>query len=343
LSISIKKRYNVHDVAKAAGVSSMTVTRVFNSSAPVAPATREKVMAVAKKLNYRPNRMARTLRQGRSHSIGLLWSLSGPHDSAAVVRQMTSLASQGGYVTYLTDSMSDPGLIEDCLTDLIERKVDGLIIQAPTDELDVDKYRTLLREIGQVVVVASHKPEGPLHFDLLHRDIMHGIDECLSALYESGRCKIALLFSQKQKLDEVKESLADRPFINCLDFLEVQGDHQKVGYHVFADSLQPYLDQGNKYDAICCSCDEGAAQVINLLHERNLRVPEDVAVCGINNTSITECFRPRIASIERNNNMVASAAVEMLLQRIKKPELPPRYKKVNMEFIPRESAGLKII
>ncbi len=336
-----KKRYNVHDVAKAAGVSSMTVTRVFNDSAPVAAATREKVMAVAKKLNYRPSRMARTLRQGRSNSIGLLWSLSGPHDSAGVVRQMTQLISQAGYVTYLTDTMSDPTLVKNCLSDLIERKVDGVIIQVPTDETNLDRYAPLLHEIGKVVMVAGNKPEKKLTCDYIHRNLYYGIVDCMASLFKSGRRRIALLYSQKKKMDELMSFFSGKEYESCISYCKVYGNHQKIGYHVFPDSLEKYWNDEQPFDAICCSCDEGAARVINLLHDKGLKVPDDVAVCGINNTSITECFRPQIASIDRKNSETAETAVKMLLNRIKHPEMEPQFAEIKMEFIPRESAGLK--
>jgi LacI family transcriptional regulator, galactose operon repressor len=338
VNVAFKERYNVHDVAKAAGVSAMTITRVFNNSARVAPATKAKVLDVAGKLNYRPSRSARTLRQGRSHSIGLLWSLGGPHDSTDVVRQMTHALSNAGYVSYLTDSMSARKIINNCLIDLIERKVDGLIIQAPDHDPALTEYISLLNEIGPVVVVSPNPPNEEMPFDYLHRDLMYGIDESLSYLYESGRRNILLLASQEKKLTEIKDMFAQRPYINSLTYSYIGGDKNLIDYQLFAEKLKLYLDRGNQCDAVWCSCDEGAAAVIALLQDRGIRVPEDIAVSGVNDTPICQYIRPGIASVDRKNSEVAAIASEMLLKRIATPELPLQRETVNMRFVKRKSA-----
>ena len=339
MNVALKERYNVHDVARAAGVSAMTITRVFNNSARVAPLTKAKVLDIAGKLNYRPSRSARTLRQGRSHSIGLLWSLGGPHDSTDVVRKMTHALSDAGYVSYLTDSMSTRKIINNCLIDLIERKVDGLIIQAPDHDLALNGYISLLSEVGPVVAVSADPPSKVMPFDHLHRDLMYGIDESLSYLYESGRRNILLLSSQEKKFIKIKAMFAQRPYINSLTYSHVEGCNHRIDYHLFAEKMKLHLDQGNKCDAVWCSCDEGAAAVVTLLQDRGLRVPEDIAVTGVNDTPICQYIRPGIASIDRENSEVAAIAAGMLLKRIANPKRPPQRKTVNMRFVKRKSAG----
>ncbi|MCF6174552.1 MAG: LacI family transcriptional regulator [Victivallaceae bacterium] len=339
MNIALKERYNVHDVAKAAGVSAMTITRVFNNSARVAPATKAKVLDAAGKLNYRPSRSARTLRQGRSHSIGLLWSLGGPHDSTDVVRKMTHVLSEAGYVSYLTDTMSERKIINNCLIDLIERKVDGLIIQAPDHDPTLTEYISLLNEIGSVVVVSPNLPDEDMPFDYLHRDLMYGIDKSLSYLYETGRRNILVLATQGKKLVEIEEMFAQQPYINFLSYGHIETGKQQIDYHLFAEKVKLHLDQGKRCDAVWCSCDEGAAAVITLLQDRGMRVPEDIAVSGVNDTPICQYIRPGIASIDRKNSEVAAIAASMLLKRIANPELPLQRETVNMRFVKRKSAG----
>jgi LacI family transcriptional regulator len=112
-----------------------------------------------------------------------------------------------------------------------------------------------------------------------------------------------------------------------------------MNYDKFIESVALHLDQGNKCDAIWCSCDEGAATVISLLKDRGINVPEDIAVTGINDTPICRCVRPEIASIDRKNSQVAKQAAKMLLQRIANPDLPLQRETVNMRFVKRKSAG----
>ncbi len=340
MSIALKERYNIYDVAKAAGVSAMTITRVFNGSARVAPATKEKVLEVASKLNYRPSRSARTLREGRSHSVGLLWSLVGPHDSIDIVRKMTHMLSQAGYVSYLTDTMSDGVIIQNCLIDLIERKVDGLIIQDPDTEPGLAAYTSLLNEIGSVVVVSPNPPTESMPFDHLHRDLMYGIDESLSYLYESGRRRIMVLASDEKKLTDIQTVFAQRPYIDALNYGNIDNPStQAIDYHLFADKLKQHLDGGNSCDAVWCSCDEGAAAVIMFLQDCGIGVPEEIAVVGVNDTPICQYTRPGIASVDRKNSEVATLAASMLLKRMTDPKLPLQREMVNMRLVKRKSAG----
>ncbi len=339
MDIELKERYNVHDVAKAAGVSAMTITRVFNNSARVAPLTKAKVLDVAGKLNYRPSRSARTLRQGCSHSVGILWSLGGPHDSTGVVRGITHALSGAGYVNYLTDTMSDGKIIDTCLIDLIERKVDGVIIEASNTDATLTSHISLLKEIGRVVIVSPNPPEEDMPFDYLHRDLMYGLDENLSYLYESGRRNIMILATQKEKLVDIRNMSVLRPYINSLSYHYVDECQNEMNYDKFIESVTSYLDQGNKCDAIWCSCDEGAATVISLLKDRGINVPEDIAVTGVNDSPICRCVRPEIASIARKNSQIAELATKMLLKRIANPKLELQRETVNMRFVKRKSAG----
>ena len=145
----MKKNVTIMDVARDCGLSKSTVAYALNSSAEgkVSLAKREIVRKSASKLGYRPNIMAQSLRNGRTNSIGLLWSLSGPHDSLGLVRNISIRLMHKGYACHVADSLSDIRIIKQCLVDFRSRNVDGLIIQLDEKLSRNKEISDLLREI----------------------------------------------------------------------------------------------------------------------------------------------------------------------------------------------------
>ena len=104
--------------------------------------------------------------------------------------------------------------------------------------------------------------------------------------------------------------------------------------------IAEWLSVGNfQHDAIITANDEVAGAVITVLVKNGIKVPEDVAVIGFNDSMFSKHFIPPIASVNRRDNELAAMTVEMLMERLKNPELPPRSKSLAMEFVKRESAG----
>ena len=107
----------------------------------------------------------------------------------------------------------------------------------------------------------------------------------------------------------------------------------------FRQTLEARFAGGVDFDAIWCGTDEGAAKTIQWLREKRLRVPEDVAVVGFNDSEFAECFDPPLASVGREEGRISDHVDEFLYSRLQKPELAPRRAIINMRFVWRRSAG----
>ncbi|HEX7009420.1 MAG TPA: LacI family DNA-binding transcriptional regulator, partial [Phycisphaeraceae bacterium] len=94
------KTVTAHDVARAAGVSQITVSRTFSGKAPVAEATRQRILHVAERMGYRPNILAAGLRGGQTTSVGALWSFGMAGDDARIGLEILRSAQKRGYATY---------------------------------------------------------------------------------------------------------------------------------------------------------------------------------------------------------------------------------------------------
>ncbi|MFA6715871.1 MAG: LacI family DNA-binding transcriptional regulator [Victivallaceae bacterium] len=338
------KRTNIHQVAKLADVSAMTVTRTFNGSAPVAQKTRERILKIASELGYYPNIMAQSLRTGKTKNIALLWGLGGPHGPVRVVRNISIILRNKGYAGHIADSLYNVETIKQCLIDFSNRKVDGIIIQL-NEYINKDKeIHELLEKISNVVLVSPIVLD--TDFDILIVDPSRALREIVDHFVEIGRRKMAFLLPP----DEVK----GQAFLKQVKFHGLSssadsliytkscwtGNEKDIG-DIFRNTVKRKYGRKMPFDALIVSCDEGAAALISYLEDCGYRVPADIAVSGFNNNDMASCFRPPLASVDRCSEEVAEIVTGMLFNRIEHPDLPQQRKVIEMKFINRESGGFK--
>ena len=336
------KRANIYKVAELANVSAMTVTRTFNNSGPVAAKTKAKILKIAAELGYRPNIMAKSLRSGKTNSIGLLWSLSGPHDSLRVIRNISINLMREGYACHIADSLSDPKIIKHCLRDFCARNVDGIVIQLNDELIQNEEIKNLLQQISNVVVVSPSMID--FDKDVIVLDRKQSIRNIVDHFVAKGREKIVFFNSKERMLDnaffeQLKSydscTLDKHVFHLAGKWLEKE---QLIG-DVFLDTLRQSTGGKITFDAVVTSCDEGAVALTNYFVEQGYRVPEDVAVVGFNDSSMASYLRPPLASVNRCDAELAETVTGMLLKRIKNPKISRQHKLIEMKFIWRESAG----
>ncbi|MFA7231590.1 MAG: LacI family DNA-binding transcriptional regulator [Victivallaceae bacterium] len=164
----------IKDIAEHCGVSAATVSMALRNHSEISESRRREIRSVAAKLGYRPNVIAQSLRGGKTNSIGILWSLSGPHNSVSLIRNITLKLLDAGYVSYIADSLSDSRIIKQCLRDYITRNIDGLIFQDWNNISADPEIFDLLKKIPfKVIVDDSWEENGnvtKLNCDLVKRD-----------------------------------------------------------------------------------------------------------------------------------------------------------------------------
>jgi DNA-binding LacI/PurR family transcriptional regulator len=336
-------RPSLKHIAEECGVTAMTVSMALRDDPSISEKRRIEIKAIAERIGYRPNVIARSLRGGKTNSIGILWSLGGPHNPIDLVRNVSLKLMHLNYVTYIADSLSDPEIINSCLADYAARSVDGLIIQQGT-EFELEKLLSpavmqCLKEIGNIVIVNETGIDLPakLQFDEIKRSRQIAIEEIIDYLVKKGRKKIAMLASPLTPWRE-------QHFIDCLKAHKLDYGNCRLISTAQSTTIPGeifnQLDSGPiEYNAILTQNDELAAQLINYLQQRNVKVPDDVAVTGFNNSFFGQYFTPPIASVERRSLEISEAAVTFLMNRIKKPNMPLQQVELPMHFVKRVSAG----
>jgi DNA-binding LacI/PurR family transcriptional regulator len=339
----MKRNANIYEVAELAQVSPMTVTRAFNGNAPVAEKTRKKIMEAAEKLDYRPSLFARKLSGGSTNSIGILWSLAPPHSSIRQVRDISLRMYERGYACHVADSLSEEKIVKQCLAEFIDHRVDAVVFQNMHLADHDGTIRNLLKKLPACIMVSNEAcPDLP--FDQLVIDESKPIHDMMKQFAAAGKKRPAYFFNSYSRkvnlfLKELKEQGFQGGSGSLLQVSLTRNMSNTYHWLAYAEYLEDRYPDRIPFDAFFVSPDEGAAALIHYLKKRGIRVPEDIAVCGINNSDMAEFFDPPIASINREEGKVADAIEQMLMVRLADLQAPRQIRSLSMKYIPRLSAG----
>jgi len=324
----------IRDVAEEAGVSIATVSRVLNKQVSVSPATRVKVEKAIEQLNYQPNYLGRNLRRAETKIIlVILQNISNPFYSK-VVEGIEDLGHKHGYNIMICNTDSESERERSYLDLLVNRLVDGVILMEP--EINSQE----LSQIGNdfPVVQCCEYIEGT---DVPHISIdnVEAGYTAINHLIKLGHTRIGMisgynrLLSAMQREEGYKQALKDAG-------LEYIQDLIKYGSYGFTGGLRAtkeLLQMKNTPTAIFAISDITAIGAIRAIKEEGLKIPEDIAVVGFDNTSIASMYDPQVTTISQPRYDLGKISMEMLLDLINKEPVTLREVYLEHELIIRES------
>ncbi|HEY0396457.1 MAG TPA: LacI family DNA-binding transcriptional regulator [Candidatus Elarobacter sp.] len=307
---------SIKDVALRAGVSVKTVSNVVNGFQFVSDKTRAKVQAALDELDYRPNLSARLLRGGRTGIVALaVPEISSPY-FAELAAQFVQHAKGHGW-TVLIDETQGARESERLVLDGIKSHlVDGLIVSPlalTAKEIEGRRDRTPLVLLGERL---AHSP-----VDHVSIDNVAGARTATGHLASLGRTRIAAIGSQPH-VSGGTAALRLRGYRAALKAAKIPYDPQLIvpakSYHR-ADgytAMSALLDRPERPDAVFCFNDLLAIGALRALHERGLRVPQDVALIGFDGIEDTEFHTPSLSTITPDKAEIARLALDFLERRI---------------------------
>ena len=327
---------SLKDVARLAGVSLMTVSRTFNNRDSVAPPTRQKVLAAARELGFIPNQLGRDLRQGVTRNVGALLSLCHPYLDLQYMRNLSWKLLSAGYSCQLVDSMSDPELIIRTLEEFYSRRFALIIFRASPGLLASEKIVELLKRFPAVVLICRAGIEERKDLEFCDRIIWESgtaFEEAVTYLRKKGRSK-ALVFSSNTR--SLLMDIAREKGLECQSF--DSGDWTS-GPHSEIRIIDENFPGEFPFDTVFSKVDETAVIMIDHLRKRGLRVPEDVAVIGYNNTLVEGISPIPLASVDWNIGQMEKTLEHVVMERLKNPDSPKMIENVSYRFVRRTSCG----
>jgi len=308
-----KGKPTINDVARLAGVSKKTVSRVINNSALLNDETREKIEKVIRDLGYVPNPQARALALRRNFLIGLIHA--NPNAQMVLNVQQGILEAlhdtEFGLVVRPVDRTS-PMMLEDIRTFLERQRLFGVVILPPISEND--GLADLCREIGcRYTRMGSAVLDDPDHMVASNdRDVVR---KAVSYLIETGHERIGLIQGPNGFRSAAERRLG---FEDALRSAGISLPRSMVaeGNYTFESGLEAanrLLDLSPRPTAIFASNDEMAAGVVHAARQRGLQVPEDLSVIGFDDTSIAAHMWPPLTTVRWPiMSMARSAALKLV-------------------------------
>lgn len=330
----------IEDVAKRAGVSAATVSRVINKSAFVRLETQERVREAIKELNYYLNVFARGLSINKANMIGLILPPSPQLASASFYKEIlygiTTTANAGGYNVLLNVEQSGD-LKKDYGRLFVQRQVDGLIIVAMPPHL-LAKAEIEGNKIPLVLVNTVFKKAS-----FVDADNVCGGFEATRHLINLGHRRIGFIngvpasSNARDRFKGYRQALEEYniPFKKSL---VAAGDFNLYkGY----EAMKSLLDINNPPSAVFCANDLMAIGAIQAVIERGLSVPEDVALVGFDDIDAANYITPPLTTVRQPIFELGKTAVESLLTLINEQPEKPIQKVLKVNLIIRESCGSK--
>jgi LacI family transcriptional regulator len=343
------KKTNIQDVARAAGVSAMTVVRVFNNSGPVAHETRKSVLEESSRLNYFPNALVKGVKGGKTKTVGIVFNAASPETTADDINLIVAEIQRRDYLPYIMACIPREETLDRILRAYLGQRVDAVIIWSDYPPFPYSKeIAKLLKYFHASVFISSEKLK--YESDQVVRSPFKAITDAVDHFVASGRRKPAIFASlpiNKSKVDA---------FIGRLKFHGLKtGKNSQIAplfdmaedksYQDFeySQALESQFGKVFPFDSLLVASDEGAGATMRYLQSCDVRIPEDVALCGCNNYGLSQFLSPPLASMDLNFGQAAVASADLLFNRLNDHDLPQQITDLPWRFVWRESAGEKKI
>lgn len=301
------------DVARLAGVSASTVSRTLSGNIHVDEQTQQKVWAAIKELNYKPNILAKSLKEGRTNTVALIIPNIRNPIFPAVTRGAEDIARKNGFTLILCNTDEDLAIEKDYIDKLTNRWVDGFIFATARD--DSNHIMELKAQGIPVVFMIRSIGNDP---DAVTVDNRSGAYKAVDYLISRGCTRIAFINGPldidlyRQRLDGYKNALKKHgiPIDDGLIVNDV--NDQDNGYHAMLN----LLDKGIKMDAVFAASDPKAVNAIKAIKSRGLSVPGDISVIGFDNLDIADIVEPSLTTIAQPAYDIGAIAMDTLIKLI---------------------------
>ena len=327
----------MREVAERAGVSVTTVSHVINQSRPVSDELRGRVLVAMQELGYQPNTLARSLRRGETHTIGIIVPDSANPFFAEVARGIEDTSFEHGYSVILcnTDNNLDK---ESLYTNvLVEKQVDGILFVAAG--LSAENIHALQRR-GMPLVIVDRQVTG-VQVDSVLTDNMRGGWLATQHLIELGHRRIGCIVGPSDltpsaaRVTGYQQSLSEAgiPFD---EMIIVKGDFQYESGYAAADKL---LTLDNPPTAIFAFNDLMAVGALSNALEKGLTIPTNLSVVGFDDVRPALYANPPITTVKQPKYEMGVLATNILLERMRDPSTPPRTQTLDTHLVIRQSTA----
>jgi DNA-binding LacI/PurR family transcriptional regulator len=322
---------NVHEVARRAGVSIATVSRVFNTPDVVLPQTRQLVQRVAHEVGYVPNAQARTLRTQRSRVLGVVLPTLLNPVFAECLQGIAQAATAAGYSILPLTSEYVRETEDHCVSVLAAANVDGLILVLADPATSTGLRRVVQRKLPYVLVYNRH-PDHPC----VSIDGESAVAELVGTLAMMGHRDIAMVSGVLANSDRAQQRY--RGYLAGMRAARLRGTRliEVPFVESGVDHLAKILAGPGRPTAMVCSNDLLAIRCVRAAHLSGLNVPGDLTVTGFDGIALGEDLTPMLSTVTQPNDALGSRSVQLIVQALAAGEALTPHSSVTLEYGFRE-------
>ncbi|MBU3023734.1 LacI family DNA-binding transcriptional regulator [Aestuariibacter sp. A3R04] len=310
------KRPTINDVARLAGVSKRTVSRVINGATNVGAATQEKIQKIIDELGFSPDKQARGLAASRSFLLGLIYDNPDALFIDQVQRGVLSVCSEQGYELVVHPChYTAPDFVENCVKFVKRSNIDGVAILPPVSESK--ELAQALRD-NKINYVRMASVDLDDHTNIVVSDDRAALSDLARYLVSLGHRDIAVIsgpqkyYSSIERLEGFRDTLKELG-ITLPENRIIEG---KNSYESGISCARQLLIQNNRPGVIFANNDEMAAGVLKVAHEMGINVPQELSVAGFDDNLLAARVIPSLTTVQRPVTAMASLAAKKIIAMI---------------------------
>lgn len=306
----------IHDIAGILGIDSSTVSRALNNSPRVAKKTKDKIFDKANELGYQRNHLASNLRKSKTYTLGVIVPRISRHFFSSAIAGIEETAFKAGYTVIICQSLESLEREQSILDTLLANRVDGVLISISMETKNYNHLKGLKQRNIPYVFFDRHCniPENSNvvidDFEAAFKAVEHLIHQ---------NCKEIAHFSGPQNLEIYKnrckgyKAALKKYNIPFREELVISSSlMEKHG----AENVKKMLALPYKVDGLFCANDVVAIGAIKHLKEDDIKIPEDIAIVGFSNESISSVIEPALTTINQSGSKIGIAATNLLIDKI---------------------------
>jgi len=312
----LSHKITIHDIARELNLTTATVSRALNDHPRISAETKKLVQEKAAQLNYRRNKLASSLRSGKSHTIGVIIPSAQMNFFGSVVHGIENMASKNGYSIILYQSEETTSIEKKAIETFLSAKVDGILASIAKETIDFTHYVELKKR--KIPLVFFDRTNDDLKIPAVVIDDYKGAFLATEHLIERGYKKIAHVAGPqhlkifKERLNGYRDALKtnglriDKKYIFIGD-ISIDSGKRAVDY---------YFSLDNPPDAVFAVEDYSGLGVIKGLKEKKIKIPGEFGVIGFANESFDEHITPSLSSIDQQTVQMGKDAFLLLMDLI---------------------------
>src|SRR5437868_2444961 len=329
------------DIARALGVSKMTVSRAINNHPEIRPETRARILDAAQRMNYRPNQFARALTTNRSYLLGVIVPDLMHSYFAEICRGVEAIAKPLGYQNLICSTDEDAANEESEVEALLPR-TDGLILASSASLEETKFYKRVIRERAKIVLI-DRQLEGIKCPSVTTDDVKVGriaTEHLLNLGHQRvGHLKGTVASTAALRFEGYKNALAKNRVPFEPELVRECGFTETDGYR----AMNEWLRDGNVPSAIFAANDPAAIGAITAITEAGLRIPEDIAIVGGGNIHYGDMLSVPLTTIAWSTSEMGQAAARLLIDLVEgKRGTKEQHIIVEPELVIRASCGARL-